>query len=257
MIEFAHVPDSGDTYMEAAVRRAPAWARDAVNRARHRAGLREIKADPSPRAIGPGVYWDPTSPHRPRGGGLAVTPRGVGRGPVVDRVLLVVAHGDALAKAVRRSMPETIARGAFGPADTLNRERGWGIVAPGHEGSFVAFGGRPDLRAHDTDVGLVLVWEPNASRADHAAAVRMVEDGARCSVLMQVMDRRTLPGPIDMVTRARLVNVALTHRPAYGGSVTMLFRRVYRDDPDAFREQLAAVAGRARWYDRHSRGLVC
>jgi hypothetical protein len=37
----------------------------------------------------------------------------------------------------------------------------------------------------------------------------------------------------------------------------MLFRRVYRDDPDAFREQLAAVAGRARWYDRHSRGLVC
>lgn len=257
MIEFAHVRDSGDACTEAAVRRAPAWARDAVNRARHRAGLREIKVDPSPRSIGPRVYWDSTSPHRPRGGELEVTPRGMGRSPLVDRVLLVVAHGDASAQAVRRSMPETIARGAFGPADTLNGERGWGLVAPGHDGTYLAFGGRPDLRAHDTDVGLVLEWIPDVSRGDHSAAINMIEAGAGASVLMKVLQRRALPGPIEVVTRARLVNVALTHRPAYGGSVAMIFRRVDRDDRDAFRRHIKAVASRAQWCDRRRRGLVC
>jgi len=161
-----------------------------------------------------------------------------------------VSYGDAPAAAIGKALPETIARGAFGPAEQLNRERGWGLTI-GHDTPLIAFGGPAGegrLVAHDTDVGLVLAWEPDMARRDHKEAVRMIEAGAGASVLMSVRERSTLRvgNPITVVSRARLINVAIVDRPAYRGAVAMVFRGSRRNDSGQLREQLAAVAREAR-----------
>jgi hypothetical protein len=257
MIEHATVHERGERAIEATLRHAPTWAVASVNRARQRAGLPAITStiDRDDHGGGGrlGVWWDPDSPHRPRGGGLAVATRAAGTPATIDRVLIVAAYGDA---AVGRQYRETIALRAFGPAEQLNREIGWGIVAPCHDGNYIAFGGRPGLRAHDTDVGLVLEWTVDPTRAAHAQAIRMIEAGAGASVAMKVQERGRLdlPEPIEVVRRARLLHVALTHRPAYAGAVAMIFRDCPWGDFRLLREQLAAVARRARDRARVTRG---
>jgi phage head maturation protease len=107
-------------------------------------------------------------------------------------------------------------------------------------------------------VGLVLDWLPDPKDSRHIEAVRMIEAGAGCSVLMRVQERSTLPltPPVDVVKRARLVHVCIGHNPAYRGAAAMLFRNVWRDDAAQFAEQLAAVAREARFRDRRGRGHV-
>ncbi|MFM7137313.1 MAG: hypothetical protein ACKO1M_09640 [Planctomycetota bacterium] len=247
MSDRGHVPTS--------LRNAPAWALARINVARRRCGLPEIEHDG--RDSGPGVYWDPASPRRPRDDGQAVIARGTGRGPRVDRVLLVVAHGDAAPAAIGKTTPETIARDAFGPAAALDRERGWGLTCPDHDGPLIALGGpaaKGRLRAIDSEVGLMLDWLPDMSDRRHVQAVRMIEAGAGASVLMQAKERSTLRigGPITVVTRARLVSVAITTNPAYRGAAALVFRHVWRDDPGLLEQQVAAVAREARF--RNARG---
>lgn len=248
---------AGDRHVRAVMERAPPHVRAAINRARVRSGLRPI-ALPEPPAGGDrwatSVCWDPDSPRRPtRGPGLVTPSSRAGRGPLIDRVLLVVAHGDAPGRSIGRGLPESIARDAFGPADVLNRERGWGIVSPGHGGPYVAFGG-PRLRAIDSEVGLVLAWDLDRTDARHREAAELIEKGWSCSAFMRVDQRRKLPGPIEVVTRARLINVALVDRPAYAGAVAMLFRSSWRDDPGQARDQLAAVIREARFRERRRWG---
>lgn len=258
-IEHASIEHAANRGIEAMLRRAPPWVRSRVNAARQRSGLvpldRHHEDDPGRVR----AWWDPDSPHRPRGGSLlinpptggkAASPRSAGGG-LVDRVLMVVAHGDATAASIGKALPETIARGAFGPAEQLNRERGWGLTI-GHDSPLIAFGGPAGegrLQAHDADdVGLVLAWEPDMARRDHKEAVRLIEAGAGASVLMSVLSRSTLRAgnPITVVSRARLLNVAIVDRPAYRGSVAKVFRGSRRNDSCQLREQLAAVAREAR-----------
>ena len=257
-IEHASIEHAANRGIEAMLRRAPPWVRSRVNAARQRSGLAPLDRQDEDDPGRVRVWWDPDSPHRPRGGSLlinpptggkAASPRSAGGG-LVDRVLLVVAHGDATAASIGKALPETIARGAFGPAEQLNRERGWGLTI-GHGAPLVAFGGPAGegrLVAHDTEVGLVLAWEPDMARRDHKEAVRVIEAGAGASVLMQVQERSTLPvsNPITVVRRARLLAVAIVDRPAYRGSVAMVFRGSRRNDSGQLREQLAAVAREAR-----------
>lgn len=270
MIEFAS-SNRGAEYARTALRHAPRRIVDAVNRARHLAGLspldRNDDEDDSGRAC---VWWDPDSRARPPGAPLLISPpaggkaaslRSSGGGPLVDRVLLVAAYGDATAQAVGRSNPETILRQAFGPAAQLNGERGWGIVCPDHSSPVIQFGGpasKGRLRAIDSEVGLVLDWLPDPADRRHMEAVRMIQAGAGCSVLMKVQERSTLAlsKPVDVVRRARLVHVCIGHNPAYRGAAAMLFRNVRRDDAAQFAEQLAAVAREAQFRDRKGRGHV-
>jgi hypothetical protein len=86
------------------------------------------------------------------------------------------------------------------------------------------------------------------ARRDHKEAVRLIEAGAGASVLMSVLSRSTLRAgnPITVVSRARLLNVAIVDRPAYRGSVAKVFRGSRRNDSCQLREQLAAVAREAR-----------
>lgn len=250
-MEFANLSDRG--HGPVALRNAPAWAVAKINAARRRCGLPEIDRGDRDDG-GPRVHWDPASPHRPGG---ALIARGTGRGPRVDRVLLVVAHGDATATAIGKATPETVARCAFGPAHALNQERGWGLTCPGHDAPLIAAGGpasKGRLRAIDSEVGLVLDWLPDMSDRRHVQAVRMIEAGAGCSVLMRVKSRRTLrlANPITVVTAARLVAVAITEKPAYRGAAALVFRHVWRDDPAILEEQVAAVAREARF--RNARG---
>lgn len=229
-----------------AIRTAPAHIRRAINRARIARGLTTIDEMPRPASgYAPRVCWDPRSPHRPAGSSLRVQRTG-------DRAILVVAHGDAPAHCVRRDLPETIARHAFGTAEELNAEKGWGIVAPGHDGIYVALAGS-SLRAVDTEVGIVLVWDLDRSKDGHTKAAAMIERGMGPSVLMRVKSRRILPG-VEMVTRARLINVAIVNRPAYGGAVAKVFRDVPIDDAARLREQLASVVREAKFREHRRQG---
>lgn len=228
-----------------AVRRAPPHIQRAIARARTARGLPAMLEPTAPTGRGPSVVWDPRSPHRPRGASRVCR--------TGDRVVMIVAHGDAPAAAIGRNLPEAIARHAFG--DTLNSELGWGIVGPTHNGPILALVG-PRLRAHDTEVGLALTLDIDPADARHGEVLRLVERGLRPSVLMKVYSRRALPGPVEMVTRARLVNVALVDRPAHAGAVAKVFRNVAIDDTAVLLEQLEAIVRAARFAEnrRHGRG---
>jgi len=266
------------SYGEEVIARAPDHVRAAINRKRVKSGMApvlsirdyerldqerraaEVAAVELERRRTAGVWIE-------RGGRLVpvttsktrkpAATRTSSKGPVVTRVLLVAAYGDATAADVRGRLPETIAADAFGRADELNRSRGWQL-RDGHGGPMLATAGER-LRAHDTSAGLVVEWIPNLAFPWDGEAVRAIENGSTAvSVGMKIAETRTvrLPRPTTMVTRAKLTHLAILRgdeRPCYAGARAIVFRAVWRDDPDTLRRNLDAAIERARWFDRQAR----
>jgi len=268
------------SYGEEVIARAPDHVRAAINRKRVKSGMAPVlsvrdyeRLDQERRAAevaaveaerrSTGVWIERSGRLVPVKAGPArgpTTSRSTAttksRGPLVDRVLIVATYGDAPSANVRGGLPETIAHNAFGPAATLNAERGW-ILRAGHDGPCLATAGER-LRAHDTPAGLVVEWLPDLSTPWAADAVRAIEAGHNAtSVGMVVRSSRTsrLPKLTKMITDARLLHVALLgpgSSPAYPGARAKVFRSSWRDDADELRRQIDEVLERARWFDRQA-----
>ncbi|MFM8497378.1 MAG: hypothetical protein ACKOEM_17935, partial [Planctomycetia bacterium] len=270
------------TQSEEVIARAPDHIRAAINGTRIRRGLApvlsirdyqrldqerrlaEAAAVESEKRRGSGVWVN-----GPRGSLVPWTPKtkiatrapvnpATSRGPLVDRVLLVAAYGDATARAVRSHLPETVAFNAFGSATDLNRDKRWSLRS-GHGGPVLAYAG-DRLRAHDSSAGLIVEWIPDMTLSWNRETVRAIEEGrTACSVGMVIGETRLtrLPHLVNMVTRARLTHVAILdgdHLPAYAGARAKVFRSSWRDDRDELRKQIESTIERARWFARQSRG---
>lgn len=268
-----------ERYVAAAISRAPAWVRDQVNKTRISRGLTPVLSTREYHQLAEaanvarvaaeiaeskrcGVWLDNGGRLIPATGQKAparskAVPVHSSRGPVVCRVLAMVAYGDAAAADVRRQLPEAIAIDAFGPAETLNRDGGWDL-RNGHEGPRLQVAG-PRLRAHDTTAGLVVEWLPDMSLPWCREAVEAIKSGrSAVSVSMKVVSRRLsrVPRLVELVREARLEHVALLleegQRPAYVGARAKVFPAVFRDDPAELRQNIDAVIERARWFNyRH------
>jgi len=262
-----------ERYVASAISRAPAWVRNRVNATRISRGLTPVLSSREYHQLAQaakaatedddagrcGVWLDnggrlipASSRRRPS----IATPRS-SRGPLVCRVLAVAAYGDASARSISRELPEMVARTAFGPAEQLNRERGWDL-RNGHEGPRFQVAG-PRLRAHDTPVGLVVEWLPDLTLPWCRDAVKAIEEGRNAvSVSMTILTRRLsrLPHLVEMVMEARLDHVALllegNQTPAYVGARAKVFPAVFRDDPAELRKNIDAAIDRARWYSSRS-----
>jgi hypothetical protein len=262
---YAHIAQQGESrYVEAALANAPAWARESVNRARVLRGLPPIltavaqseiaqataRARAAAEAAEAARYRLPTAHRAPP---ARSTPQAPACGPIVTRVLMVAAYGEAPAHAVRGTLPETIAFDAFGTAESLNRWGGWSLLR-GHEGPKLAIAGQR-LRAHDSDSGLIVEWTPDLTLEWNREAVRAIEAGRNAvSVGMQIAERRVsrLPDPVSMIRQARLLDVALLingETPAYPGARAKVFR-ARRDDHAELRKNIADVIEHARWHSR-------
>jgi hypothetical protein len=280
IIEYAADNRGHDRTIEAIVARAPAHVRRNINAKRTARGLApilsradyqrldELRAAEAARLAdleqrGPGVWVSgprgtlmPATSSKP----IVARPaaRGTSRGPLVTRVLLMVAYGEASAADVRGKLPETILRGAFGSADELNREKGWTLRA-GHHGDPLAVAGER-LRAHDTPAGLVVEWIPDPRLPWDQDAVRAIEEGRNAvSVGMVIKETRVsrILTPTTLITRARLSHIALLvagENPCYAGARSKVFRSAWRDDRDELRRHIDETINRARWYSRRAEG---
>jgi hypothetical protein len=232
--------DFGSDYHPAA--RAPQSIRRKINEARRACGLPPVLAaderlasrerllanvEAAPvRDATPGVWIDPRSPIAPRSG----RKHGNGYWPAsaivstITRVWMTPEAGTAPARSTGRARDERIVRGAFGLADELNHSPGW-LLRDGHGGPLLAVAG-PRLRAVDTAVGLAVEWLPDPSRSDLAAVLRRIEAGAMCSLHFAKAERLVSRG-VDLVTRGRLLGLAIVASGAYPGAIA----KVYRDRP--------------------------
>ena len=268
--------------VEAVIARAPDHVRAAINATRVRRGLspvlsiRDYQRLDQERRIAEAAAIESEKKRTvgvwvngPRGSlvpassvsktiGRRLATRTPSKGPLITRVLMITAYGDAAAQAVRGRHPETIAHNAFGTAADLNREKGWTLRSC-HGGPLLATAGER-LLAHDCNAGLVIEWIPDMSLPWNRDAVRAIEEGnSACSVGMVIRESRLakLPHTVNMITRARLSHLALLgsdHVPAYAGARAKVFRSSWRDDQDELRKQIAATVDRARWFARQSRG---
>jgi hypothetical protein len=247
------------------LRYAPPHIRRSVNRARRRSGLAELhfpSATPDvgvwvrDRATGritsamPTASRSPARPTTPR-----ATPRPVPA--VVERVLILPcpSFADAPARNVRSAFDETIAPTAFGTAAELNRDDRWDLRL-GHHGPRLALPG-PSLRAHDTPHGIAIEWifDPNMPMAREAREA--IRRGA-ASVAMIDMQTRTirLPEPTTLVTRARLMHVALlpdNQQPAHPAATAMIFPGSRPGDARQFLEQLDSVVRESKFRNWRSK----
>jgi hypothetical protein len=213
--------------------RAPRYIRERVNQARRACGLPPVLVADEQLAVAapvrdatPGVWIDPRSPIAPRSG----RKHGNGYWPAsaiastITRVWMTPEAGTAPARSTGRDRDERIVRGAFGLAGDLNRSPGW-LLRDGHDGPLLAVAG-PRLRAVDTAVGLAIEWLPDPSRGDHAEVLRRIEAGAMCSLHFAKAERLVSRG-VDLVTRGRLLGLAIVASGAYPGAIA----KVYRDRP--------------------------
>jgi hypothetical protein len=168
-------------------------------------------------------------------------------------VLLTVGHGLARGHSGPGTVGKRIARDAYGTADQLNADRGWILTKDGHGGPYVAMAG-PALRAIPSKlVPLLVQWVPDMTRPDHRDLVARIEAGERgVSANYIVEDRRfmKLPEPTEVVTRARLLHVALLPAgddPAFPGARATVFRH-RPDTADELARQVAEVEEAARWH---------
>jgi hypothetical protein len=241
MIEQA-VARSGPAGDQHPAARAPRYIRERVNQARRACGLPAVLAVDEQLALReqllanvevarvrdatPGVWVDPRSRIAPRSG----RKHGNGYWPAsaivstITRVWMTPEAGTAPAGSTGRDRDERIVRGAFGLADDLNRSPGW-LLRDGHGGPLLAVAG-PRLRAVDTTIGLAIEWLPDPSRSDHAEVLRRIEAGAMCSLHFAKAERLVSRG-VDLVTRGRLLGLAIVSSGAYRGAIA----RVYRDRP--------------------------
>jgi hypothetical protein len=252
MTEFATVRgDFGGDYHPAA--RAPRHIRARVNEARRACGLPPVLAVEEQLALRerllanvevapvrdatPAVWIDPASPVAPRSG----RKHSNGYWPAsaivstVTRAWMTPEAGTAPAGSTGRARDERIVRGAFGLADDLNRSPGW-LLRDGHGGPILAVAG-PRLRAVDTAVGLAIEWLPDPSRSDHSDALRRIEAGAMCSLHFAQAERLVSRG-VDLVTRGRLLGLAIVTSGAYPGAIA----KVYRDRPAGTIERRRQIA---------------
>jgi hypothetical protein len=214
--------------------RAPRHIRERINEARRACGLPPVLAAEERLAVAgpvhdatPGVWVDPASPIAPRSG----RKHGNGYWPAsaiastITRVWMTPEAGTAPARSTGRDRDERIVRGAFGLADDLNRSPGW-LLRDGHGGPLLAVAG-PRLRAVDTAVGLAIEWLPDPSRSDHAEVLRRIEAGAMMCSLTFTKAERLISRGVDLVTRGRLLGLAIVKSGAYRGAIA----KVYRDRP--------------------------
>jgi len=249
--------------VEESLRFAPPAIVRAVNRARRLAGLPAVRM-PGPAAAaggadtGPGVFWDPASPHRPRGAVKITPPRRAARKAprrLVDRVLIMPTFHDAAAEDLGHDLPETVAPRAFGTAAELNTAGRWSL-RDDHSGPAFDYAG-PRLRAIDTEHGLVVSWEPDLRLPWARDALAAIEAGrSAVSVSMLIDERRVfrLPRPTTTVIRARLDHVALLLRGqlgCYPGGRAKVFRSSWADDAAELRRQIAALVDCCRWHVRN------
>ena len=257
MIEHADVRGGGAVEFHPASR-APAHIRAAINRIRSERGMsavlsggeiddllqkiETVKRQAAASAAGGTSVWiDPRSRLAPRNGTPSPTGYWPSAATPITRVLFIVSCGTAPARSTGRSRPERIVRGAFGLADELNASPGW-MLRDEHQGPFLAIAG-PRLRAVDTAAGLAIEWLPDISRPDQPDALRRIEAGAMASAGFVLAERMVSRG-VDLVTRARLLHIAIVARAAYPGAVCRVYRDCPRGDAER-RRQIAAVAAAA------------
>jgi hypothetical protein len=262
MIEHAAFPT--DTAYRDATAHAPPRIRAAIEQARRLRGLPPLgPAAPPVQARGPVVWIDPDSPLARRLGAGPVKPTASRRdaGQLADRVLIVAAYGRARPYEIGSSLPEQISRTAFGPADELGP--GW-LLKDQHAaapGSILAMGGMGDgLRAHDTEIGLVVEWWPDARKPHHRDMLHRISRGdvsASVSFTYRKADVRTmrLPEPCDVVMRAKLQHIAIGLRRdggAYRGAIARVFRARRGHAGDLARD-LKEIIAAARWAEANRR----
>jgi hypothetical protein len=253
-IERAVVGDSELRSVETATIHAPPHIRKRLNAIRRSRGLPEV-AGPR-RETTTGVWIEragqlvPVSPRTttssPTWSRRQSTPA-----PLATRVLILPTYGDAPAANLRNGvLPETVSPIAFGTAAELNRVRGWDLRS-GHHGPRLALAGEL-LRAHDTEVGLVVEWIVDPRLPMGRETLAAIDQRAGISVGMTIRESRTmrLPHPVTLVTGASLRHIAILgpgDRPAYTAATAMVFRSVRPDDRAEFDRQLAKLIAEARF----------
>jgi len=245
---------------------APPHILRSVNVARRRRGLPEIAA-PRREPTGPGVWYRdrktgrilpapmPTSSSS-RSPAKPATPRAAPR--TIERVILLPApsFSDAPARSIANAVfPETISPTAFGTAAELNADRSLDLRL-GHHGPRLALVGG-GMRFHDTPHGIAVEWifDPRMPMAREAREA--IRRGA-VSVAMKIAESRTirLPRPVTLVTRARLLHVAILgddDYAAYPAAVAKMFPGSRAGDAAQVREQIAAVIAESKLRNQRSR----
>lgn len=232
----------------------PERIRRRINESRARRGLPMIGTAapavmPDTPIREPMIFWDPDSKHplRRRFGGR--WSRGVEL--VVrktTRVVIAAAPGEAPAAYRDHGLPEIVKHDAFGTAAELNAARGW-TLNRGHEGEALAMASpdRATLRAIDSDVGLLVEWIPDLSRADHRQVVDEIEAGHNAASVRRLdhdVRKHRLPYPTRVVLRATLAHLALLGPGRPTGAYPAARATVFRDCPTGEAElarQVAAV----------------
>lgn len=251
-----------DTYAELAVANAPPHIRAAINRERVTRGLAPLLTKAQRFDLEKQLAATTAAAYRVAAGRPA-RPAAVRSAPpvFVDRVLAVVGYGFARAGDIGRAFDEIIDRRAFGTADELNAQSGWAIK-DGHEAapcSLLALRG-DRLRAHDSEIGVVLEWEPDPSKPWHREVFRRIEAGAiGCSPAFESTERdrrySRLPHLCTVVMRARLMHLAIglpRDGGAHRGTVARTFRARKGHAGDLARD-IAAIVDAAKFAERNRR----
>ena len=249
--------DRATAYAARSMRHAPPSIVRAINRNRRAAGLVEI-ASPRPEPTGPSVWVMRDGRLVPASSVASLPPARTKPSPrtstlpqLLTRVVILPAYGDAPAAHVGGRLPETISPTAFGRAADLTD---WDLRL-GHHGARLVLPGQR-LRAHDTPHGLVVEWLVDHRLPMAGDALRAINAGAGVSVAMKVAESRTmrLPSPTTVVTRARLLHVAIIpdDQPAYGAATALAFPASRPGDAGELRKQIEKVVAEARFRQRRS-----
>jgi hypothetical protein len=261
LVQFASLRQA-DAYAEAAVANAPPHVRAAINRERATRGLAPLLTKSQRFDLEKQLAATAAAAYGAAAGRPA-RPAAVRAAPPVyiDRVLAVVGYGLARGSDIGRDFDELIDKRAFGTADELNAEIGW-LVKDGHDpkpGSILAMRG-DRLRAHDSEIGLVVEWEPDHRLPWHRDLFRRIENGATgCSPAFEhsERDRRytRLPHLCTVVMRAKLMHLAIglpRDGGAHRGCVAKAFR-ARKGNRDDLTRDIAAVVQAAQFAERNRR----
>lgn len=258
-----------------AIARAPARIRRSINRARVKRGLSPVlsrrdyatlaeaavAAEAAAMAAdtrgGAGVWVNQGGRLVPAGAPSrsARAPAAPRRQLVPYRVVLLPVFGDA-----GEGFREHLGPRSFGDASSLNASRAWSLRLE-HDGPALANAGER-LRAVDSEIGPVFVWEPDPRGPLTPEIVNAFESNGGMlgvSVGMKIVNSRPSrfsPGA-TFVTAADLRHIALLvdprDRPVYRCALAMLRRSQWRDDPADLEDHIAAVIREARFRDARAR----
>jgi len=204
-------------------------------------------------ARGPGGFTAPDSPRAKQARG-PVPPTASRTATRVTRVIAAVAAGRARAHDVGGYLDEFVSRAAFS-AEQLNRQSGW-LCKDQHAprpGSILAMRG-DRLRAHDSEIGVVVEWLPDFSRPWDRDVVDRIRGGATGASAAFTYRRRDvremrLPDLVNVITRAELEHVAIG-LPRDGGAHRGCVARVFVDRPTdagSLAADIAELVRASRW----------